>query len=65
MATDDWPPIACKRFDGESVEAYTRRAAKIREIITNFRRGRYDRESGEMMERKLIELQTPALEHFF
>jgi len=63
MASDRWPKIICKRFDGESLDVYERRAARIREIITNFRLGRYDRDLGEAMERKLIELQTPALEH--
>jgi len=58
-----WPPIHCKQFDGEEADAYRRRAAKVREIITNFRQGRYDTETGEVMERKLIELQTPSSEH--
>lgn len=62
---DEWPPISCKRFDGESLDAYKRRSEKIIEIITAFRMGRYDRDLGEVMEQKLIELQTPALEHSF
>lgn len=63
MVSDEWPKITCKRFDGESFDAYERRARRVREIITNFRLGRYDRDDGDAMERKLVELQTPALEH--
>lgn len=63
MASDEWPQIVCKRFDGESFDAYQRRSARIREIITNFRLGRYGRDIGDVMENKLLELQTPALEH--
>ena len=61
---DVWPPIRCPRFDGESMDAYERRSAKIIEITTNFRRGQYeDRDIAEQMERILLELRTPALEH--
>jgi hypothetical protein len=60
---EHWLPIRCKRFDGESMDAYQRRAAKITEIITGFRMSYYRGDLGEAMERKLLELQTPALEH--
>jgi hypothetical protein len=60
---DDWLPIRCKRFDGESLDAHKRRSAKITEIIHGFRMGHYRGEVGDKMERLLDELQTPALEH--
>ena len=61
--TDEWPPIKTKRFEGESLDAYRRRADKVAEIMQAFRMGRYDSDLGEVMERKLTELLTPALEH--
>jgi len=60
---DEWPPVRCPRFDGESLDAYTRRKAKVVEIVTNFRRGVYRGDLAERMERHLIALQSPALEH--
>jgi hypothetical protein len=61
--TDEWAPIKTKRFEGESLDAYRRRADKVAEIMQAFRMGRYDRDLGEVMERKLTDLLTPALEH--
>ncbi|MET3900618.1 hypothetical protein ABIB57_004584 [Devosia sp. UYZn731] len=63
--TDEWAPIKTKRFEGESLDAYRRRADKVAEIMNGFRMGRYDRDLGEVMERKLTELLTPALEHSY
>ncbi|MDB5587735.1 MAG: hypothetical protein JWP26_2705 [Devosia sp.] len=63
--TDEWAPIKTKRFEGESLDAYRRRADKVAEIMQAFRMGRYDRDLGEVMERKLTELLTPALEHSY
>lgn len=63
--TDEWAPIKTKRFEGESMDAYRRRASKVAEIMVSFRMGRYDRDLGETMERKLTELLTPALEHSY
>ncbi|MDB5527949.1 MAG: hypothetical protein JWR51_1052 [Devosia sp.] len=63
--TDEWAPIKTKRFEGESLDAYRRRADKVAEIVQAFRMGRYDREIGEVMERKLTDLLTPALEHSY
>jgi hypothetical protein len=62
---DEWPPIKCPRFDGESLESYRRRYDKVLEIITNFRRGTYEGEIAERMENLLVQLRTPALEYSF
>jgi len=60
---DGWPRITSKRFDGESVETYRKRAARIAEIITGFRMGRFDSETADEMEQRLMDLQNPILEH--
>ena len=57
---DTWPRIICERFDGETAEGYGRRSARIVEIVTDFRMGRYDAQSGDLMERELTALQDPA-----
>ena len=57
---ESWPRIVCERFDGETSEGYGRRSERIVEIVTDFRMGRYDSESGERMERELTALQDPA-----
>lgn len=62
---DEWAPIKTKRFEGESLDAYRRRASTVTEIIESFRMGRYDRDLGETMEHKLTALLTPALEHSY
>lgn len=62
---DQWPPIKCPRFDGESLDAYRRRSDKVVEIVSNFRRGAYEGDHAERMEDLLIDLRTPALEHNF
>lgn len=62
---DQWPPVKCPRFDGESLDAYHRRREKVVEIVSNFRRGAYHGEQAERMEALLLELRTPALEHSF
>lgn len=62
---DQWPPVKCPRFDGESLDAYYRRREKVVEIVSNFRRGAYDGEQAERMEELLVQLRTPALEHSF
>ena len=59
--TDSWPRIVCERFDGESDAGYFRRSRRIIEIVTDFRFGRYDAESGDRMERELTALQDPVL----
>ncbi|MHA6691293.1 hypothetical protein [Devosia sp. A449] len=60
---DEWPPVKCPRFEGESLDAYRRRADKIVEIVSNFRQGVYHGDQAERMEALLVELRTPALEH--
>ena len=62
---DEWPPVRCPRFDGESLDAYRRRHDKVVEIVSNFRRGVYHGELAERMEDLLEELRTPALEQSF
>lgn len=57
---DGWPPVTTKRFDGESERSYRYRAQRINEIITAFRTGRYDADTGEEMEQELLTLQTPS-----
>lgn len=60
---DEWPPVKCPRFDGESFEAYRRRRDKVVEIVSNFRRGAYRGAVADRMDALLEELRTPALEH--
>jgi len=60
---DEWPPVRCPRFDGESHDAYRRRYDKVIEIVSNFRRGVYQGPLADRMEDLLVELRTPALEH--
>ena len=62
---DEWPPVRCPRFDGESLDAYRRRYEKVVEIVSNFRRGAYHGDMADRMEDLLVELRTPALEHSF
>lgn len=62
---DEWPPIRCPRFDGEAIESYRLRYARVAELVTNFRRGRYAGDTAEEMEELLERLRTPALEHQF
>jgi len=57
---DGWPPVNTRRFDGESERAFRLRAERISDIIMMFRKGRYDAETGEVLERELIMLQTPS-----
>ena len=57
---ESWPRIHCECFDGKSAEGYGRRSHRIVEIVTDFRMGRYDIESGEAMEQELAALQDPA-----
>lgn len=55
-----WPRIVTERFDGESLEDYRRRSARIVEIVTGFRTGAFDRDTAEERERELLQLQDPA-----
>jgi len=60
MTSDEWPRISCPRFDGESERDYARRSARIVEIMTGFRKGRYRGDVAESLERELIALQEPS-----
>lgn len=60
---EHWPPIRTKRFEGESLQAYQRRAAEIIEIITGFRELRFYGEVADEKERRLMLLQEPHLEY--
>lgn len=62
---DEWPQVRCPRFDGESLDRYQLRYARVAEIITNFRRGRYVGAVADEMEDLVERLRTPALEHNF
>ena len=57
---DGWPPVNTRRFDGESERSYRFRAARISDIISTFRTGRYDASTGEELEQELLALQTPS-----
>jgi hypothetical protein len=57
---ETWPRIVCERFDGETAEGFGARSHRIVEIVTDFRMGRYDAESGDQMERELTALQDPV-----
>ena len=57
---DGWPPVNTRRFDGESERSFRWRSARISEIVTTFRTGRYDVATGEELERELMVLQTPS-----
>ena len=57
---DGWPPVNTRRFDGESERSFRWRAARIDEIISTFRAGRYDADVGEELEQELLTLQTPS-----
>ena len=62
---DSWPAIRCERFDGEAMDHYQRRSAEIREIIQGFRRLKYDGETADRMEQRLVLLQEPHIEELW
>ena len=57
---DGWPPVNCRRFDGESEAEFRRRSSRIVEIVKGFRFGRHDKEEADRLERELLALQNPA-----
>lgn len=57
---DGWPLVNTRRFDGESERSFRWRSARITEIISTFRNGRYDVASGDELEQELLTLQTPS-----
>ena len=60
MTSDEWPRISCPRFDGEIERDHARRSARIAEIITGFRKGRYQGAMAERLEYELVALQEPG-----
>lgn len=62
MESDGWPRIVPERFEGEDIRSYRLRAARIEQLITGFRMGRFGREIAEQKERELIRLQEYGLE---
>ena len=60
MTSDEWPRISCPRFDGESEHDHNRRSARIAEIMTGFRKGRFHGDVAERLERELTALQEPG-----
>ena len=57
MEADGWARIVPERFEGEDMRSYRTRAARIEQIMTGFRMGRFGRDVGEHMERELVRLQ--------
>jgi hypothetical protein len=62
MQADGWPRIVPQRFEGEDVQSYRTRTARIEELMTGFRMGRFGRDIGEHKERELVRLQEYGLE---
>jgi hypothetical protein len=62
MEASGWPKIVPERFEGEDIQSYRTRAARIEELMTGFRMGRFGRDVAEQMERELIRLQEYGLE---
>lgn len=62
MQADGWPRIVPERFEGEDTQSYRSRAARIEEIMTGFRMGRYARDIADHKERELVRLQEYGLE---
>lgn len=61
MEADGWSRIVPERFDGEDTQSYRTRAARIEQIMTGFRMGRFGPDVGEHMERELVRLQECSL----
>lgn len=57
MEADGWPRVVPEQFEGEDAKSYRTRAARIEELITGFRMGRYGRDVAEHRERELVLLQ--------
>ena len=61
MQSDGWPPINCDRFEWENLATYKERSARIAQITTGFRMGRFSPEVADRMEEELIFLQEVGL----
>ncbi|MDC9822485.1 hypothetical protein PRN20_01965 [Devosia sp. ZB163] len=57
MSDELWPAIKVERFYDEPLAHYETRRGEIVTIINGFRRGRYEGEAAERMERRLVALQ--------
>ena len=55
-----WPPVRCDRFDGEDERSYRDRHARVAEIVTGFRHGRFTGNLADDMDQLLAELTDPA-----
>lgn len=62
MEAAGWPRIVPERLEGEDIQSYRTRAARIEELVTGFRMGRFGRDVAEQKERELIRLQEYGLE---
>jgi hypothetical protein len=62
MEASGWPKIVPERFEGEDIHSYRIRAARIEELMTGFRMGRFGRDVAEQRERELVRLQEYGLE---
>ena len=62
MEASGWPKIVPERFEDEDILSYRTRAARIEELMTGFRMGRFGRDVAEQMERELVRLQEYGLE---
>ncbi|MEQ1770549.1 MAG: hypothetical protein ABL879_11990 [Devosia sp.] len=62
MEASGWPRIVPERFEGEGIQSYRTRAARIEELMTGFRMGRFGRDVAEQRERELVRLQEYGLE---
>lgn len=62
MEANGWPRIVPKRFQGEDLQSYRIRSARIEELMTGFRMGRFGRDVAEQKERELVRLQEFGLE---
>lgn len=62
MEAAGWPKIVPKRLDGEDIQSYRTRAARIEELVIGFRMGRFRGDVAEQKECELIRLQEFGLE---
>ena len=62
MEAEGWPSMQLERFEGETLQAYKRRADELLQIIEGFRMSRYRGDVADQMERRLIRLQEQPFE---
>jgi hypothetical protein len=61
MEADGWSRVLTERFEGEDMQSYRVRAARIEQLITGFRMGRFGRDAAEHLEQELVRLQEYPL----